>query len=148
VAIREATEADLPALMPLLRGYADFYECEPSDQGLEAMARDIIAGPEERAFILVATNDEDEVIGFALNQWKWSSLNGAKVVYLDDLFVAEPARGQGHADALIEATAEVGRRHGAAAVSWLTMPDNHRAHTVYDRVGGESEQLLEYQLSL
>ena len=148
MAVREATEDDLEALAPLLRGYADFYESNPSDDGLEAMARDVIAAPEERAFLLVSTDDEGEVVGFALNQWKWSSLRGARVVVLDDLFVAERARGGGHADALIEATAEVARRHGAPALSWFTMPDNKRAHAVYDRVGGVPETLIEYELEL
>ncbi len=106
MAIREATEADLPALAPLLRGYTDFYESDPSDEGLEAMARDVIAAPEDRAFLLVATDDEDKVVGFALNQWKWSSLGGARTVVMDDLFVAESARGAGYADALIEAVAD------------------------------------------
>ena len=54
MAIREATEADLEALAPLLRGYADFYESNPTDEGLEAMARDVIAAPEDVAFLLVA----------------------------------------------------------------------------------------------
>lgn len=148
MAIREATEADLPALMPLLRGYCVFYESDPPDAGLDAMARDVIAAPEDRAFLLVATDDDDAVVGFALSQWRWSSLHGARVVMLDDLFVAEPARGAGHADALIEATAEVARRHGAPIVTWLTTPDNRRAHTVYNRVGGEAEPLLEYMLRL
>jgi GNAT superfamily N-acetyltransferase len=148
MAIREATEADLPALMPLLRGYCEFYESDPPDSGLEAMARDVIAAPEDVAFLLVATGDDGEMIGFALNQWKWSSLRGARVVVLDDLFVAERARGAGHADALIEAVAGVARRHGAPIVSWFTMPDNKRAHAVYDRVGGTAETLLEYELEL
>jgi GNAT superfamily N-acetyltransferase len=67
---------------------------------------------------------------------------------MDDLFVAEDARGHGHADALIEAVADVARRHGAPAISWFTMPDNKRAHTVYDRVGGSADTLLEYELEL
>jgi GNAT superfamily N-acetyltransferase len=67
---------------------------------------------------------------------------------MDDLFVAEEARGAGHADALIDAVADVARRHDAPLVSWLTMPDNKRAHKVYDRVGGKSELLLEYELEL
>ena len=146
--IREATEADLPALLPLLRGYCEFYESDPADEGLEQMARDVIAAPEDQAFLLVASDDSGQVVGFALNQWKWSSLRGARVVVLDDLFVAEAARGQGHADALIEATAGVARRQGAPAVMWLTMPDNKRAHRVYDRVGGKAETLLEYDLEL
>jgi GNAT superfamily N-acetyltransferase len=148
MAVREATEADVPALVPLLRGYVTFYETNPSDDQLQAMARDVIAAPEDRAFMLVATDDNDEVVGFALNQWKWSSLNGARAPVMDDLFVAESARGAGHADALIEAVADVARRHGAPLISWFTMPDNKRAHTVYDRVGGTAETLLEYELRI
>ncbi len=148
MAVREATEADLEALAPLLRGYVEFYESNPSDEGLEAMARDVIGAPEGRAFLLVATDDAGEVVGFALNQWKWSSLRGERTVVMDDLFVAESARGAGHADALIEAVGEVARRHGSGAISWFTMPDNKRAHAVYDRVGGTAENLLEYELEL
>jgi GNAT superfamily N-acetyltransferase len=148
MAIREATQGDLRALAPLLRGYTDFYESNPTDQGLETMALAVIAAPEDQAFLLVATDDEDQVVGFALNQWKWSSLSGARVVVMDDLFVAESARGAGHADALIVAVADVARRHGAPLISWFTMPDNKRAHRVYDRVGGTAETLLEYELEL
>jgi GNAT superfamily N-acetyltransferase len=148
VGIREATETDLPALAPLLRGYVTFYETNPSDEQLEQMARSVIAAPEDQAFLLVATGDGGEVVGFALNQWKWSSLNGARAVVMDDLFVAESARGAGHADALINAVAAVARRHGAPLISWVTMPDNKRAHTVYDRVGGTAETLLEYELRI
>jgi GNAT superfamily N-acetyltransferase len=148
MAIREATEADVPALAPLLRGYVEFYECDPTDDQLAEMARAVIAAPEDQAFLLVATNDDDEVVGFALNQWKWSSLNGARAPVMDDLFVAESARGAGHADALIAAVADVARKYDAPMISWFTMPDNKRAHTVYDRVGGTAETLLEYELRL
>src|SRR5919106_797766 len=95
-----------------------------------------------------ATDGGGEVVGFALNQWKWSSLSAARVVFLDDLFVAESARGQGHADALIEATAAVARRHGAPVVEWLTATDNHRAQAVYNRLGGRAETFLEYELEV
>jgi GNAT superfamily N-acetyltransferase len=87
-------------------------------------------------------------VGFAACGWKWSSLRGARIVVLEDLFVAERARGRGHAEALIEATAGVARRHGAPVVTWLTAPDNRRAQAVYDRMGGRSEPFLEYELEL
>ena len=34
MAVREATDADVEALAPLLRGYTDFYESNPSDESL------------------------------------------------------------------------------------------------------------------
>jgi GNAT superfamily N-acetyltransferase len=148
MAIRDATEADVEALLPLLRGYCDFYESSPSDEGLLRMARSSIAAPEDEAFLLVSTDDAGEIVGFAHNQWKWSSLRAARVVVLDDLFVAEAARGSGHADALIEASAAVARRNGAPVLTWLTAPDNHRAQAVYNRLGGQAEMFLEYELEL
>lgn len=149
MAIREATEVDLPGLLPLLRGYCVFYESDPTTEGLEAMARALIEAPRNDAFLLVAVDEGSaEVAGFAACQWKWSALRGARVVLLDDLFVAEEWRGAGHADALIEATARIARDHGAPAVIWYTQAHNRRAQGVYNRVGGSSAPMLEYQLSL
>jgi ribosomal protein S18 acetylase RimI-like enzyme len=146
--IRPATESDLNALLPLLRGYCDFYRANPSDEGLDTFARAIMAAPDGEAFLLVATDDSGDVVGFAACGWKWSSLRAARIVVLEDLFVAERARGRGHADALIEASAEIARRHGAPALTWLTAPDNLRAQAVYDRAGGHSTPFLEYELEL
>jgi ribosomal protein S18 acetylase RimI-like enzyme len=80
--------------------------------------------------------------------WKWSSLRGAKVGYLEDLYVHPAARGSGLADELIGACAERARERGAPALLWLTAPDNHRAQAVYNRIGGRSEAMLEYDLEL
>jgi ribosomal protein S18 acetylase RimI-like enzyme len=147
--VREATDLDLPALMPLLRGYCDFYEAKPTDEDVERMARAVIASPGEEAFLLVFEDDDSRnIVGFASCGWKWSCLRGARIVVLEDLFVAEHARGRGHADALIEQSAAIARRHGAPAITWLTAPDNRRAQAVYDRVGGRSKPFLEYELEL
>jgi GNAT superfamily N-acetyltransferase len=147
--IREATQSDVDALLPLLRGYCNFYRAKPSDEALETMARSVIAAPPQEAFLLVSEDEDSrEVLGFAACGWKWSSLRGARVVVLEDLFVAEPARGRGHADALIEQVVQVARRHAAAAVTWLTAHDNRRARAVYDRIGGRSRPFLEYELDL
>jgi GNAT superfamily N-acetyltransferase len=146
--IREATVEDIPALMPLFRGYFDFYESDPDDADVEVLLREIIALPEDEAFLLVATDGEGKIVGFANNDWKWSSLRGKKIVLLDDLFVHPDARGGGYADALIKAVAEVARRHGAPNVLWYTAQDNVRAQAVYDRVGGVAGDYKEYELEL
>lgn len=147
--VRPAAPSDLPLLLPLIRGYADFYESTPSDEGIEEMANALIAAPDEQGFLLVATGEDlDEPVGFAACGWKFSSLRGARIVVLEDLFVAEDSRGAGHADELITAAANVARTHGAPVMSWLTAPDNKRAQAVYDRVGGSSETFLEYELEL
>jgi GNAT superfamily N-acetyltransferase len=148
MAIREATVEDIPALMPLFRGYFDFYESDPDDADVEALLREVIALPEDEAYLLVATDDDGKVVGFANNDWKWSSLRGKRIVLMDDLFVHPDARGGGHADALIKAVADVARKHGAPSMLWYTAHDNVRAQTVYNRVGGVPGDYKEYELEL
>jgi GNAT superfamily N-acetyltransferase len=146
--IRPATTDDLGAILPLMRGYCDFYEANPTDAGLEEMARTLIELPDEEGFLLCACAADGRVVGLAACGWKWSSLRGARIVVLEDLFVETGSRGQGHADALIEASAEWARRLGAPAMTWLTAPDNRRAQAVYERVGAVAEPFLEYELGL
>lgn len=145
--IRAARHGDLEQLLPLLRGYCDFYESSPSDVSLRELARRFIEMPDDEGYLLVAEGD-GKVVGFALCQWKWSSLRGGRIVVLDDLFVAESARGRGHADALIAAAAHVARKRGSFVLTWLTGQDNGRAQAVYNRAGATAEPYLEYELEL
>lgn len=148
VSVRPATEDDLPAILPLVRAYAEFYESNPPDDGLDRMCRALIADPEVAGVLLAGCAEDGSVVGFAAMSWKWSSLRGAEVGYLEDLFVDPAARGSGLAEELIEACAERARGRGAPVLAWLTAPDNRRAQAVYDRIGGHNEAMLEYELEL
>ena len=54
--------------------------------------------------------------------------------YLQDLFTAEAARGQGAARALIEAVAAEAREKNATRLYWMTKEDNARARLLYDKL--------------
>jgi GNAT superfamily N-acetyltransferase len=58
--------------------------------------------------------------------------------YLQDLFVAEAARGQGLGRALIEAVYERAQTAGASRVYWLTREENATARALYDRLAERS----------
>ena len=146
VEIRPATEEDLGELLPLMRAYCDFYESSPTDEGVTAMARTLITDPSQGA-VFIARQD-GRAIGFATLDWKWSMLKGARIGYLEDLFVDPAARGGGTADALIQACANRCRELDMPAMEWLTAPDNRRAQKVYNRTGAESDTYVEYDLEL
>jgi GNAT superfamily N-acetyltransferase len=148
VTIDDATEADLDALLPLMRAYCDFYEASPTDEGLGEMARALIAAPTAEGMLVVARDDDGTPVGFAAVGWKWSSLRGARVAILEDLFVDTAARRGGAGQALIEGCAQRARTHGAPAMLWVTALDNKRAQSVYERVGANGETWLEYELEL
>ena len=59
------------------------------------MARALIADPEQGA-MFIARARAGEAVGFATMDWKWSSLKGARIGYLEDLFVTPETRGRRH----------------------------------------------------
>jgi GNAT superfamily N-acetyltransferase len=146
VQIRDGRADDVEGLLPLMRGYCDFYEVDPPDEGLLELARTVIADSAEGS--LFVAEREGELIGFAVMDTKWASTRGARVGHLEDLFVAPEQRGGGIADALIERCAQRCGELGAVALGWITATDNHRAQAVYDRVGGHGSTWMEYELEL
>jgi GNAT superfamily N-acetyltransferase len=139
-------ESDLDDLLPLVRGYCDFYKVSPSDEDLLALSRALIADPEREGLQLLARNDDGQPIGFATLYWTWSTTDAARLGVMNDLFVTDAARGTGAAEALIEACRQECARRGAKRLSWQTAPDNARAQKVYERVGGNREQWVDYWL--
>jgi GNAT superfamily N-acetyltransferase len=139
------TEADLPELLPLMRGYCDFYEVDPSDDALLAMSRELIADPVKEGVQLIARDDSGRAMGFATIFWTWSTLSASRIAVMNDLFVSADARGGGTAEALIAACVERARERGATSLDWQTAHDNHRAQKVYDRVGAQrDDRWLDY----
>jgi GNAT superfamily N-acetyltransferase len=145
--ITRVGEGDLDELLPLMRGYCDFYEVSPSDDALLELARALIADPEREGVQLMA-KDGGEAVGFATIYWTWATTIAARIGVMNDLFVAASARGTGAADALIRACVEECRAHGAEELAWQTARDNARAQRVYDRVGATRSEWVDYSLNV
>jgi GNAT superfamily N-acetyltransferase len=139
-------EEDLPDLLPLMRGYCGFYEVAPSDEGLLALSRALLADPLREGVQFIARDDSGAALGFATIFWSWSTLNAGRIAVMNDLFVSSDARGRGIADQLIAACREHARTHGALWLGWQTAKDNGRAQAVYERVGAERSEWIDYGL--
>ena len=147
-AISVVGEADLQELLPLMRAYCEFYGVSPGDEALLAMSRALIADPEREGVQLIARDGSGsgEAIGFATIFWSWSTTAAARIGVMNDLYVAPAGRGSGVADELILACRERCRERGAVRLEWQTAADNVRAQAVYERVGGERSQWVDYSL--
>ena len=144
--VKRVEAADLHDLLPLLRSYCDFYGVSPTDADLLALARALIDDPEREGVQLLA-RDGGLAVGFATLYWSWSTADASRIGVMNDLFVAEHARGRGLAEQLIEACRAECVRRGARRLTWQTAPDNHRAQAVYDRIGATREQWIDYWLA-
>jgi GNAT superfamily N-acetyltransferase len=147
VEVTRVGERDLADLLPLMRGYSDFYEVDPPDDALLALAHALIADPEHEGVQFIARDsDSGEALGFATVYWLWSTSRAARIGLMNDLFTAEAARRRGVGEALIQACLDAVRERGAVILQWQTARDNHIAQALYDRVGGIREQWYDYYL--
>jgi GNAT superfamily N-acetyltransferase len=82
---------------------------------------------------LVAESDR-VVLGIVHFIYHRSTWTAGPYCYLQDLFTAEAARGQGVGKALIEAVYAQAKADGASRVYWLTHETNVAARSLYDKL--------------
>ena len=144
--VQRAVHDDLDALAPLFDQYRGFYD-QPSDV---ALARRFLSQRLERneSVVFIARLD-GRPAGFTQLYPTFSSVRAARVWVLNDLFVAQDARRQGIAQALIQAAAGFARNDGAIRLELETMPGNRIAQALYEAGGWQRyDDTLRYHLSL
>ncbi|WP_071674840.1 GNAT family N-acetyltransferase [Nioella nitratireducens] len=131
--IRLIKPEDRPAWEPLWRAYLAFYKTELPDSTFDAtFAR--YSDPDTfdmRGWIAWQGDTALGLVHAIAHPHGWRP---EPVTYLQDLFTAPEARGQGVATALIETVYADADAAGRPAVYWLTQTGNETARALYDKI--------------
>lgn len=131
IVVASIEPADRASWEELARGYKAFYRTPTPDERYEETWRSLHdAGS---GFHGLGAYLDGALVGIAhylMHPLFWYG----DACFLQDLFVAETARGHGAARALIGRVAETARSRGATRLYWTTQEDNHRARLLYDKV--------------
>jgi len=134
--IRSAVPEDYAQWLPLWLGYNQFY----GRHGATALPDAVTQVTWSRFFdayepmhAIVAELD-GHLLGLVHYIFHRTTISIAPTCYLQDLFTAEPARGQGIATRLIQAVYDQARQAGSARVYWLTQETNTTARKLYDQL--------------
>lgn len=130
IAITPLGPGDRAEWEALARAYKAFYRTEHPDERYKETWRQLLAGEAIHGLGARLNGGLVGIAHYLFHAQTWSS----DVCYLQDLFTAEEARGQGVATALIEAVAAAARAQGAIKYYWMTKEDNVRARALYDRI--------------
>ena len=136
VTIRALRESDLAAWRPLWEGYNAFYGREgPTalDPAITHSTWRRFFDPAEPVFARVA-EAQGELLGLVHYLHHRSTTRIELTCYLQDLFTAPAARGQGIGRALIEQVAADARASGIRRVYWQTHESNATGRRLYDQV--------------
>jgi ribosomal protein S18 acetylase RimI-like enzyme len=94
---------------------------------------------------LLAIDEADRVAGFVHFRPFARTLHGNEACFLDDLWIDEPRRGSGLAEALIDAVCTIARERGWTEVRWVSNEDNARARRLYERIATDG-RLITYRI--
>lgn len=134
VTIRSAQLGDEAAILRMVIALA-VYEREPDAvKATEASLRATLFGDNPQVFAHLAEID-GEIVGLALWFLTYSTWTGAPSLYLEDLFVAETARGTGTGRALLSALAREAKTRGCARMDWAVLDWNEKAREFYTHIG-------------
>ena len=131
--IRPLTAADHAGWVPLWQDYLSFYHTAlPAAVHATTFAR--LTDPARTDMAACVALTGGQMVGLVHYLFHATTWSAQTVCYLQDLFTAPQARGQGVARGLIAAVGLAARDAGASGVYWLTAEDNATARRVYDRL--------------
>ncbi len=144
ITVRPLLPSDYANWLPLWDGYNAFYGRSGDTALPEIITRTTWArffDAYEPVHAQVAESD-GKLLGLVHYLFHRSTTLIGPTCYLQDLFTAEAARGQGVGRALIEAVYAHAEQGRAERVYWLTHHTNLTARKLYDQVAAESGFLV------
>lgn len=146
--VRAATEADIPVLLRLMRGLAEYERYAPHFRVTEAVLQAQGFRSHAPGFeAMVAAAADGEVLGMAVHYTVPFTFRARPTLYLKELFVAEAARDRGVGAALLRALARRARERGCGQLRWQVARWNTGAMRFYERLGAvPDDEWVDYAL--
>ncbi len=136
--IRPAAESDVPTLLALIRGLAEYEKAAPGAVlATESLLQEALFGAHPAAEALLAYVGT-EVAGYAIFFHNFSTWRGRRGLYLEDLFVKPEQRGRGIGKALLREVARIAVERGCPRMEWLVLDWNKPAIDFYRALGAIS----------
>lgn len=134
--IAPATERDVPVILAMIKGLADYEKMADLVKATEESLRASLFGPRPAAEVVIAYAD-DEAAGFALFFPNYSTFLAQPGIYLEDLFVVPRWRAHGLGKKLLAHLAALAVERGCGRLEWVVLDWNEPAIGFYKKLGAE-----------
>lgn len=134
ITIRPATPADVPVVLRFVRELATFEREPDAVRATEPLLTEALFGSTPAAETVIAESD-GAPLGFALFFHNFSTWEGRRGLYLEDLYVTPAARGRGVGTALLRHLAVLAMERGCARFEWSVLDWNADAIAFYRSMG-------------
>ena len=137
VRVVPATEGDVPVILSLIRGLAEYEKLSAEVTATEEGLRKSLFGRGRGAEVLIAWAGATAV-GFAVYFQNYSTFLGRPGIYLEDLFVLPQWRRHGHGRRLLAEVARVALERRCGRLEWAVLDWNEPALQFYRSLGAKA----------
>jgi GNAT superfamily N-acetyltransferase len=132
--LREATPSDVPDVLRLVRGLAEYEKLLHEAVATEAEFHTALFGPQPHAHAVLAITG-DRAVGLALWYYTFSTFTGRPDMFLEDLFVEHAYRGRRIGLALLRHLARRAVAEKCRRIDWRVLNWNQPSIDFYERIG-------------
>ncbi len=134
IQIRKSTPDEVPAIVRLMRDFAEYENLLDYCEITEERLHDVMFG--ENGFVegLVAFHN-DEPIAYAMFYPYFASFRGQCGFYLEDIFIAEDFRRNGLGEAMVRIIARLAKQRGFERIDFQVLEWNTPAVRFYEKLG-------------
>jgi GNAT superfamily N-acetyltransferase len=132
--IREATEADTPAIYSLVEEFAAHVRLSDEFTATEALLAESLFRGRRVAEVLLGCW-KGEPVGFAVFFHNFSTFQGRPGIYLEDLYVRPAYRRRGFGRALLVRVAQIAKERRCGRFEWTVLNWNEAAIAFYESLG-------------
>jgi GNAT superfamily N-acetyltransferase len=137
VRVRRLERQDLPALLGLIDGLAEYERLDPPDAAArERLATDALADPP--LFWVLLAEVDGVAVGYAFYFFTYSTFLARPTLYLEDIFVLPDWRGHGAGFALFRACVEQAVARDCGRMDWQVLSWNEPSIKFYERLGAHA----------
>jgi len=135
--IRSALLSDVTEIIRMMRDFAEFEKLSDSFTVTEKSLADAMFGRDGFVEGLIVENG-DEPVGYMLFYPYFASFSGQTGLYLEDVYIEQPFRGQGIGEALLRRLAHTARGRGCERIDFQVLDWNAPAIRFYQKLGAVS----------
>ena len=134
--IRPAKKSDSDEILFLIDELAAFEKLiPPGKKGKRRLIMDAFS--KNPPFKILLADNGNEIAGYAIYLYSYSSFNARKTLYLEDIFILEKYRNSGIGKSFFRVLVKIAKKNKCGRMEWVVLDWNVNALKFYEKLGAE-----------
>lgn len=136
VCIQKATKDDIPLILEFIKAIASFAELSDQVTASKETLSESLFGNQPAAEVIIAYLGKQPV-GYAVFFHNFSTFEGKRGLYLEDLFIKPDFRGQGIGKLMLKYLGQLALDRQCSRFEWVVLDWNKTAIEFYQSIGAQ-----------